>query len=539
MKATGARSAPWRIWLRTAATWLGVWLSALTAIPALAQTAPGAAARAKPFGEVTEQRLALVIGNAAYRFSPLDNPVNDARLMARQLEKAGFKVFPYENLDRNRFVRAMRDFGDKLNERTIAVFYYAGHAVQLRDRNFLVPIEAEIRNEDEIEMASVDVSFILARMSSAKSRINIVILDSCRDNPFAGKTQPARGLAQLDAPVGTLLAFATAPGKVSQDNADPNSQNSLYTAEIAKNLLTPGLPVETLFKRVREAVVRGTNGAQVPWENSSLLGEFAFVPGVAQASKSSAEDEAAGEVAFWNSIQGSNRPDEYSAYLRQYPNGRFASLAQTRIAAFTPGGAGTAVPNPSGPAPIAAASTPMPRAGDTWRYRVQDEYMFGDLFVTATVDDVNDTGVTETWTSTSDAKVRSTFVPLKPAFHPLPGLDRTPPEFAPYLLASGPLRAGAVLGDQRRRIDQVDVPLKVRVAGEEEVVVQAGRFRATKIVMSGQAKGRGAGRGPITTEHVFWYAPDVKRIVKYAVTTKVAGSAHEAMQLELIEYKLH
>jgi hypothetical protein len=387
-------------------------------------------------------------------------------------------------------------------------------------------------------MTSVDVGFILARMSSAKSRINIVILDACRNNPFAGKTRPARGLAQMDAPVGTLLAFATAPGKVSEDSPDLNSVNSLYTSHLAKHLLTPGLPVETLFKRVREAVVRGTNGGQVPWENSSLLGEFAFVPGVVQAGKSSAEDEAAGEVAFWNSIQNSNRADEYRAYLRQYPRGRFATLAQTRIAALGPGTNAVAVPNPSGPPPASAAGSPMPRAGDTWRYRVQDRFMLGDLFVTATVDDVNEAGVAETWTSTSDPKVRTAFVPLKPGFRPLPGLELTPPEFAPYLQASGLLQPGQRIGDQHRRIDKVDVPLKSSVAGEEEVVVQAGRFRAIKLVLTGQARGRSAARGPISTEHVIWYAPDVKRIVKYLVSTKVAGVAEEATQFELIEYKL-
>jgi uncharacterized caspase-like protein len=526
-----------RRWLFGSLVLLGV---AFACAGAQAQPAAGTPPRAKPpAAEVTEDRLAIVIGNAAYRLSPLDNPVNDARLIAGQIEKAGFKVFRYENLDRNGLVRAMRDFGDRLNDRTIAVFYYAGHALQLRDRNFLVPIEAEIRNEDEIEMASVDVGFMLARMSSAKSRINIVILDACRNNPFAGKTRPARGLAQMDAPVGTYLAFATAPGKVSEDNPDPTSQNSLYTAQLARYILTPGLPVETVFKRVRDAVVRGSNGAQVPWENSSLLSEFAFVPGVAQASKASAEEEAAGEVAFWNSIQASDRADEYRAYLRQYPRGRFVTLAQTRIAALSPGNTTAVVANPSGPPPATAAGSPLPRAGDTWRYRVQDEYMFGDLFVTATVDDVTDTGITETWTTTSDAKVRSTFVPLKPGFHPLPGLDRTPPEFAPYLLASGRLRPGEIIGDQLRRIEQVDVPLKARVASEEEIVVQAGRFRAIKLVLSGQARARSPGRGPIATEHVVWYAPEVKRIVKYAVTTQVAGAAQESTQLELIEYKLH
>jgi uncharacterized caspase-like protein len=509
------------------------WLALLVLLGSLlvAQAAAAQATRGIALTEVTEERVAIAIGNAAYRVSPLDNPVNDSRLIAGLLEKAGFKVFRYENLDRNGLTKALRDFGDRLTDRTIAVFYYAGHALQLRDHNFLVPVDAEIRNEDEIEMTSVDVGFILARMSSAHSRINIVILDACRNNPYAGKTRPARGLAQMDAPVGTFLAYATAPGKVSEDGPDSNSQNSLYTAQLAKHLLTPGLPVETLFKRVREAVVRGTNGAQVPWENSSLLGEFAFVPGVTQASKTSAEDEAAGEVAFWNSIQASNRADEFRAYLRQYPQGRFVALAQTRIAALGPT---TVEATPSAP-----TGSPLPRNGDTWRYRVQDRYMLGDLFVTATVDDVTEGGIAETWTSTLDPKVRSTFVPLKPGFRPLPGLDLTPPEFSPYLLATGLLRPGQRIADQQRRIEQVDVPLKSSVVGEEDVVVQAGHFRAIKLVLSGQARGRGAGHGPISTEHVIWYAPDVKRIVKYSVSTKVAGTQQEAAQFELIDFKLH
>ena len=487
--------------------------------------------------EVTEDRLAIVIGNAAYRFSPLDNPVNDARLIGGLLDKAGFRVFRYENLDRNRLVKALSEFGDRLNERTVALLYYAGHALQLRDRNFLVPVDAEIRNEDEIEMAGVDVGFILSRMQAARSRINIVILDACRNNPLAGKTRPARGLAQMEAPVGTYIAFATAPGKVSEDSPDKNAVNSLYTAQLAKHLLTPGLPVETVFKRVRDAVVRGTNGAQVPWDNSSLLGEFAFVPG-GQSTKANAEDEAAGEAALWNSIQSSTRVEDYRAYLRQYPDGRFAAPAQARIAALTPNSTGVATTNPSGPQPLSATTSSMPRTGDTWRYRVQDRYTLGDLFVTATVDDVTDGGVAETWTTTSDAKVRSTFVPMKPGFHPLPGWT-LPPEFSPYLQATGQLRPGQPIADQQRRIEKVDVPLKVSIAGEEDVVVQAGRFRATKVVLIGQTRGGTPGRAPVSAEHIVWYAPDVKRIVKYSVSTKVAGSLQDVTQFELIEYKLH
>jgi uncharacterized caspase-like protein len=156
--------------------------------------------------------------------------------------------------------------------------------LQLRDRNFLIPVDAEIRSEDEIPIAGVDIGFLLGRMATARSRINIVILDACRNNPFAGKGgHRAQGLAQMDAPVGTLLAYATAPGKLAADGG--GGANSLYATHLARQLLVPGLPVELVFKRVREAVVRETGELQVPWEMSSLQGEFAFVleqhPGLA------------------------------------------------------------------------------------------------------------------------------------------------------------------------------------------------------------------------------------------------------------------
>jgi uncharacterized caspase-like protein len=491
---------------------------------------------------VTEERIALVIGNAAYRLDPLDNPVNDARLVAQSLRQAGFAVRVQENLDRRAMFDALRDFGNRLSENTIAVLYYAGHGLQLRDRNFLIPTDAEIRSEDEIPIAGVDIGFVLGRMAAAKSRINLVILDACRNNPFAGKpgsgSNVAQGLAPMDAPVGTLLAFATAPGKLAADSGGGASANSLYATHLARALLTPGLPVEHVFKRVREAVVRETQQAQVPWESSSLQGEFAFVPGMATTVTAGGDAEAAGELAFWNSIQAAQRADEYRAYLRQYPNGRFAALAQTRVAAYS---------TPPSPAPSAtvAAATPradaLPRVGDTWRYRVQDQFRIGDLFLTAKVDAVGADGVAETWSTTSDAQLRTTLVPLAAGFHTLPGWTLTPPEFAPYLLASAaPLQRGAALPEQARRIEQQTVPLQGRVEGEEDVAVAAGRFRAIKLVLRGQVTPRGAGRSAaLTSEHVIWYAPQVRRTVKYSVSTHVGGALREATTFELTEFKLN
>ncbi|TMH12801.1 MAG: caspase family protein [Betaproteobacteria bacterium] len=486
---------------------------------------------------VTEERIALVIGNAAYRVDPLDNPVNDARLMAQSLRQSGFAVALHENLDRRALVDALRDFGNRLGENTIAVLYYAGHGLQLRDRNYLIPVDAEIRSEDEIPIAGVDLGFMLGRMSTARSRINIVILDACRNNPFSGKGGPrAQGLAQMDAPVGTLLAYATAPGKLAADGA---GANSLYASHLARQLLTPGLPVEHVFKRVREAVVRDTRQLQVPWESSSLQGEFAFVPGVTTARESAADVEAAGELAFWNSIQASTRADEYRAYLRQYPNGRFAALAQTRVAAFTP--APATPPTTAATATTASArADTMPHVGDTWRYRVQDQFRIGDLFLTAKVDGVSAEGVAETWTTTSDAKLRTTLVSLEPGFHTLPGWTLTPPEFSPYLLAAGGLRPGQPIPDQALRVEQVPVALHARIEGEEDIVVAAGRFRAVKLVLRGQAQSRGAARsGSVSIEHVVWYSPQVRRTVKYTVATHVGTALRESTSFELVEFRLN
>jgi uncharacterized caspase-like protein len=496
---------------------------------------PAAAAERMRGIAVTEERIALVIGNAAYRVDPLDNPVNDARLVATSLRQAGFGVRVHENLDRRSLVEALRDFGGRLGENTIAVLYYAGHGLQLRDRNFLIPVDAEIRSEDEIPIAGVDVGFLLGRMASARSRINIVILDACRNNPFAGRGgTAAQGLAQMDAPVGTLLAYATAPGKLAADSGAGSSANSLYALQLARQLLVPGLPVEHVFKRVREAVVRDTREQQVPWESSSLQGEFAFVPGVANTAAAPADVEAAGELAFWNSIQAAQRADEYRAYLRQYPNGRFAALAQSRVALYAP----APMPAPAGTA--AARADALPHVGDTWRYRVMDQFRIGDLFLTARVDAVGADGVAETWSTTSDAKLRTTLVKLEPGFTALPGWTLTPPEFSPYLLAAGGLQR-ALLPELARRIEAWTVPLHGRVEGEEEVVVAAGRFRAVKLVLRGQLAVRGGAlrAGAVTSEHVVWYAPQVRRTVKYSVSTSVGGALRESTTFELTEFKLN
>jgi formylglycine-generating enzyme required for sulfatase activity len=221
-----------------------------------------------------EKRVALVIGNSAYPTSPLRNPVNDARAMARTLRGIGFEVLAHENLSQKEMRRAIIEFGDRLGGGGGGLFYFAGHGLQVSGKNYMIPTDAAIKSEREVEVESLDVASVLARMETAQNRLNIVILDACRDNPFGRSFRSsARGLASIDAPSGTLIAYATAPGKLARDG---EGANGLYTGELLKAMRLPGLKVEDMFKRVRQAVQSQTRGEQVPWESSSLVGDFIF-----------------------------------------------------------------------------------------------------------------------------------------------------------------------------------------------------------------------------------------------------------------------
>lgn len=222
-----------------------------------------------------EPRTALVIGNGAYGDAPLRNPVNDARDMAAKLRELGFQVIERLDADRQTLRQALREFEQQLRQqRGVGLFYYAGHGVQLKGQNYLIPIGVDIRQEFEIPDEGVDADAVLRAMESAGNGLNIVILDACRNNPFA-RSLGSRGLARMDGPVGTFIAYATAPGSISKDGT---GRNSPYTQNLLAAMSTPGLSLEQVFKQVLVGVERETGGSQVPWVASSLRGEFYFLP---------------------------------------------------------------------------------------------------------------------------------------------------------------------------------------------------------------------------------------------------------------------
>jgi len=249
-----------------------------------AASAPTAAAAPSPDLPpeiLNEKRLALVIGNADYRnLGKLANPANDAKSMAATLSRLGFTVIERTNADRGQMSDAIDEFGSKLQAGGVGLFFFAGHGMQVRGQNFLMPVEANPRSEVEVQGKAINASYVLEHMAEARNRVNLLILDACRNNPLQQTAfrSLTRGLAVVGrAPGGTIIAYATAPDAVAEDGDD---KNGLFTSELLKHLETPGLKVEDVFKRVTTGVRTRSSGNQVPWTTGSLEGDFYFkLPG--------------------------------------------------------------------------------------------------------------------------------------------------------------------------------------------------------------------------------------------------------------------
>jgi len=284
-----------------------------------------------------EPRVALVIGNSAYAEAKLLNPVNDARSMAEALRTCGFDVTLLENSNLEKMSEALDAFGVKLRAQGGAgLFYFAGHGLQVRGENYLVPVGAKIFSEAEVPFRALNAGIVLAKMQAAKNKVNIVILDACRNNPFARSWRSSTGgLASMDAPIGTLIAYATAPGQTA---ADGTGSHGLYTEHLLQTLKEPGLPLENVFKRVRTFVASASGGQQVPWENTSLTGDFYFkapVPGATKAITEAQEQEA----AQWEAIKESEDVGLLKGYLAKYPKGAFAKVVNQKLEAIAAGSA--------------------------------------------------------------------------------------------------------------------------------------------------------------------------------------------------------
>jgi hypothetical protein len=291
----------------------------------------------------TEQRVALVIGNSAYQsVNTLKNPTNDAKAMAVVLRRAGFEVIERENATRRAMIESTRAFGEKLSPGGIGLVFYAGHGVQVHGVNYLLPVDATLLSEDDLKYEAIDVQDLLNKLDDSRVRLSLLILDACRDNPFVRSFRSAsRGLAQIDAPRGTIIAYATAPGKTA---ADGNGENGVYTAALIKALSEPGRKLQDVFATVVDEVERRTANAQTPWISSSFRGDFYFFGPVtvnttsspsptSQANPSGISTEAQ-EQAAWVAVAASTTAAPFEAFLKRFPNGFFSEIARAKLAEF-------------------------------------------------------------------------------------------------------------------------------------------------------------------------------------------------------------
>jgi len=302
---------------------------------------------------LADKRVALVIGNSAYvNVSRLANPANDARLIAESLRSVGFTLVgggAQLDLDRPGFDQAIQRFGQELQGADVGLFYYAGHGVQVRGSNYLVPISANLTREADVDFQVIDVNLVLRQMEGAGTRLNLVILDACRNNPFSGRGLRAAGggLAQMQAPEGTLISYATEPGSVAQDGTGGDSP---YSKALAQIIRRPGLGIFDAFNEVGLAVKQSTGGTQQPWVSSSpIVGHFQFnadtaatapaaiptAPGAPAAAPSSpSEAERA-----WALAKDTTNPAVLESFIKRFGDTFYADLARARLAELNaPGG---------------------------------------------------------------------------------------------------------------------------------------------------------------------------------------------------------
>jgi uncharacterized caspase-like protein len=433
-------------------------------------------------------RLALVIGNGAYKDSPLPNPTNDAADMARALEASGFTVIKRENAGLREMHLALREFGDRLGRQTTGLFYFAGHGVQVRGRNYLLPVDADIAREDEVAFAAIDVAAVMEKLDSAKNPVNIVVLDACRNNPFGARVaMMSKGLAPIDAPPGTFIAFATAPGSTA---ADGTGRNGLYTQHLVREIAKPGAPIEEVFKQVRAGVRKDSKSAQVPWESTSLEAAFFFREPVAE---------------------------------------------KPVVAASPPKAAvASAGPAPSPRRSISAGSPPSYVVGDRWSYKVTNlvdqSTRDGTMRVTAIKGDE------VFW---ANGAIGDHFGNFSKVIRPSGRAETYQPSNYLYLF---PMRPGAswdVSSVQQLDDKTFDLKIRLEVGPEEEVDTPAGKLKGvkvTRVVSWKQREKPNAG----TNTYTYWYNAAVKRFVRgeiHNVTDKGKLLQHERQELVSYEVK--
>ncbi len=453
---------------------------------------------------LTAPRRALVIGNSSYAVGPLKNPANDATAIGEELKRQGFEVAMGIDLKRAEMLDLIGAYGQSLaRSKPVALFYFAGHGLQLAWRNYLVPVDAAIKSAADVPAQCVDVNAVIEGIGKAANPMNVIILDACRDDPF-GRSQQ-KGLSQLDAPPGTLLAYATSPGNVASDG---DGANGLYTENLLREMKVPEAKIEDVFKRVRLAVRRRSRGQQIPWESTSLEQYFWFIPPkeLKQLAEREAERLFQEELALWQRAEAAKEAAPIEEYLRRYPSGRFSELAQLRLDRVL------AAQGENKIEIVSSAENPytLGSAVANTGYRVGDSYKYNVMELDRGV--VNET-VTETITRITESEViynDGEFITdlLGNSRKLRDGRTLGPNQGYPREFALGKRWSSRFVGSSNRGDFQIE--FNFRITGKERVTVPAGTFDCFRI----DARGLGFGPATVSWEMVTWWAPErVRRFV--------------------------
>ena len=461
----------------------------------------------------SDQRVALVIGNAAYKDAPLINPVNDARAITQALQESGFNVITRENTDQRAMLSALREFGERLRAGGTGLFYYAGHGMQIKGRNYLIPVGANIEREDEVAYNAVDAQAVLDKMEAAGNVANIMILDACRNNPFTRNARSAQaGLAQMDAPVGTLVAYATSPGAVASDGS---GIHGLYTQHLLAAIRQPSSKVEDVFKQVRANVRRDSLGKQVPWEATSLEGDFYFRGGPSAGSGGGGSLEA----ALWDAVKGSKLTLEIQVYLNRYPAGQFSSQARARLTQLQAAAEiALAVPvlGPSSAPPLVIngrASTQVRYTeGDSWTFTTTDlltqkqsRSTHKVSSVTADGDGIMNDGAL---IYTSAATIKYLRNSDRERFYS-DNYSLIPTQLHPGFKEN--VRYEIVTKFKDGREARYRAEGSMEAVGREKIVTPAGEFLAWRIHRLVNASTQAGEQ--VKRDDTFWFVPEIKRVV--------------------------
>lgn len=304
----------------------------------------------------TGKRVALVIGNSAYSEGPLRNPVNDARLMERTLRELGFQVSKLENANFQRMQRALVAFGSRAQGADVAMIFFAGHGMQADGENYLIPVGARIEKEADLAAEALTSSAMLRQVESSGAKVSLVVLDACRNNPFQAKTRSSvRGLARVDVPTGSIVAYAAQANAVADDG---DGNNGLYTGHLVRHMRQPGLDIKQVFEQTAIAVEKDSRGRQRPREDTGLRGSFVLNgKGVAQAAALAAnappmpESDPDEEREAYESARKVASVESYERFLTEFPDGNFSSNARMVLLALKPLGSriGSADSMPAAP----------------------------------------------------------------------------------------------------------------------------------------------------------------------------------------------